>query len=423
MTTPMNRVRGFRSPVVEVNGALVRPGELLVEAAVEDDLRPLLERHGGRPYAPGPPGRDWRRDPGTPHYGDVNARLREVGLGHRLWVGFTDTDVVDLIRDRRGALHHNHVYVGAVDVLDFYQGGPDGWATVMAGQRPALVLDEDDKPEPAAVAVVDSGVPAEWQTTHPDLVGLFRQGPAGAIPVDPLDGPDGDLLLDVQGGHGLFIAGLVARMAPDVNVQVFRVLHTTGETDDTVLCPVLADLDRLTAPVVNLSLGGTTPDDQPSPLLAAALNAVLDSGKVVVAAAGTSSGAGRPFYPAAYAYAGPPPGVISVGGCDTTGGSAVPWPKSNEADVYAPGVDLVSTHVSGWKHPLDGSKLFTGWARWTGTSFAAPLVAAEIARRFLAQPGPVRAVATGFLDGLPAVAWPSQQGRLYAPTHPPTVWQ
>ncbi|NUT51158.1 MAG: hypothetical protein HOV94_28210, partial [Saccharothrix sp.] len=330
MTTPTNGVRGFGSPVMELDGALIRPGELLVEVAFEADLKPLLERYGGKPYRPGLPGRDWRRDQRAPRYGDVNARLRDRKLGFRLWVGFADTVPVELVgRKRTRGLHYNHVYVGTVGTLDFYQGGPDGWALVMPGQRPALVLEQDDKPEAAAVAVVDSGVPADWPATHPDLAGLFRQGPAGPIPVDPLDGGDADALLDVQGGHGLFIAGLVGRMAPDVNVQVFRVLHTTGETDDTLLCPVLAGLDELTAPVVNLSLGGFTPNDQPSALLAAALQVLLDSGKVVVAAVGTSDTPDRPFYPAAYQDPGPPPGVIAVGACDTTSGTAVAWPKTN----------------------------------------------------------------------------------------------
>ncbi|MCE6998449.1 S8 family serine peptidase [Saccharothrix sp. S26] len=418
---PTNRLRRFRSPVMEVHGALIRPGELLVEDAFEDDLRPLLERHGGRPYRPGPPGRDWRQDPSAPDYGDVNARLREARLAHRLWVGFADEVPVDLVRRQRlRGLHFHHVYVGAVGVQDFYQGGPDGWAAALTGARPTLGP-AVGQPTPS-VAVLDTGVPADWETTHPDLGPFLRLNP-DALPIDPLDGDDAGSLLDVQGGHGLFIAGLIARVAPEVSTQVFRVLETTGETDDAELCLALTSKE-LTAPVINLSLGGFTDDDLPSLMLSTALDAVLNDGKVVVAAAGASDQPDRPFYPAAYAYQGPPPGVISVGGCDTTGGSAVAWSKSNKAEVYAPAVELVSTYVSGWAHPNDAAAVFTGWAKWTGTSFAAPLVAAEIARRFTKAQGldPVREVANTFLGQLPNAGW-QPSARLYEVQPPPTAWQ
>jgi hypothetical protein len=75
---------------------------------------------------------------------------------------------------------------------------------------------------------------------------------------------------------------------------------------------------------------------------------------------------------------------VSVGAVGPHG----PAPFSNYGPwvrACAPGVDLVSTFFAGW----NGDALaedeadpddYTGWACWSGTSFAAPVVAAALAR-------------------------------------------
>ena len=54
-----------------------------------------------------------------------------------------------------------------------------------------------------------------------------------------------------------------------------------------------------------------------------------------------------------------------------------------------PAVDVVSTFFDGVDETLpDGrSKRFEGWARWSGTSFAAPKVAAVIAQEMYLHGG------------------------------------
>lgn len=50
--------------------------------------------------------------------------------------------------------------------------------------------------------------------------------------------------------------------------------------------------------------------------------------------------------------------------------------------MYAPGVNVRSTYLDGGYLEADGQlEQLDGWARWSGTSFAAPQVAAAIARR------------------------------------------
>ena len=50
--------------------------------------------------------------------------------------------------------------------------------------------------------------------------------------------------------------------------------------------------------------------------------------------------------------------------------------------MYAPGVNVRSTYLKGeWKLATDPApQHLGGWAHWSGTSFAAPQVAAEIAK-------------------------------------------
>ena len=70
-------------------------------------------------------------------------------------------------------------------------------------------------------------------------------------------------------------------------------------------------------------------------------------------------------------------------------------------DVWAPGVELASTYVQGHWLTRDEDVTFDQWAAWSGTSFAAPLVAAEIARRTVN--GSARAALHGLLGGLPVL--------------------
>jgi subtilisin family serine protease len=119
-------------------------------------------------------------------------------------------------------------------------------------------------------------------------------------------------------------------------------------------------------------------------LLGQALAAMQDAndapgrGPTVVVASAGNEATGRPTYPAAY------PGVIGVAAI----GPAGPAPFSNFGPwvrACAPGVDLVSKFFTGFEGlpnigPEDPDR-FHGWARWSGTSFAAPVVAGALARQ------------------------------------------
>jgi subtilisin family serine protease len=399
------RRRDLVSPVIGVDDAWVRPGELLVESATENDVAELLRKLGGRPYEPTGDKRDWRQFRNAPEYDDINTRLARAGLEFRLWTGFSDEDGIRLARDRGlPGVHFNHVFLGE----DFYQGGPDGAPIAVSGPTPSLNWSGDQQVD---IAVLDSGVPAEWAAVHPQLKDSVHQVGINRLPLDPVD-ENGDGVRDAQAGHGLFICGVVARVESDLDIQLSRVLHATGETDDSLLGPALAES---TARVINLSLGGYTTDDKEPKVLAAAIRAVHQADRVIVAAAGNdgnwnpdSPHANREFWPAAM------PEVLGVGACDTTAAQAALWPPSNRGEVYAPGFHLLSTYLDGWS--------FTGWARWSGTSFATPVVAATLAD-LLAKPhaGTAHSVVQSWLNSRPTANWPQVGSvKLHLPGQPLT---
>lgn len=208
------------------------------------------------------------------------------------------------------------------------------------------------------VAVLDTGLaPHPWFSD----AGWFAEVPADAAEV--LDA-DLDFTLDAQAGHGTFIAGVVLRHAPAARLRVRRVLGGDGVGDEAGVIAALAGLGPVD--VINLSLGCHTFDDRPSPVLAQAI-ARLGRRTVVVACAG-NAGTDRPFWPAALKHA---VGVGALDGDDRAAFSNHGW----WVDACAPGVDVTSSFVQ-----FDGPDRFDGYAMWSGTSFAAPVVAGCIAR-------------------------------------------
>jgi subtilisin family serine protease len=122
--------------------------------------------------------------------------------------------------------------------------------------------------------------------------------------------------------------------------------------------------------IVVLSFGGYLADDEAS-LFGAGLQRSLGSALGVSAAGNQSTS--RPYFPAAVH------GIVGVGGL---GQNDRAWFTNfgGWVDACAPAIDVISTFFE----PNPGSGLseppFTGWARWSGTSFAAPKVAGAIAQ-------------------------------------------
>jgi len=229
---------------------------------------------------------------------------------------------------------------------------------------------------------------------------------------DPWD-DDHNRLLDPFSGHGTFIAGLIARLAPGASITVDGQMTSYGDTDDAVLAKALIHrfAEAKTPPydIVSMSFSGYSEDDDPPIALSQAIAHIQSKYRtdedleppyefigervVFVAAAGNDSSC-RPTWPATFES------VISVGALGSNG----PAPFTNYGpwvQACAPGVDIISTFfdLTDAQAREDGGD-FDGWAQWSGTSFSAPIVAAEIAWEWMTRGrvGAVGATATWVLQ-------------------------
>jgi hypothetical protein len=237
------------------------------------------------------------------------------------------------------------------------------------------------------VAILDTGFAAAHQPGG--LAGMDMVSHGGDRPDE-----DGDNFLDPVAGHGTFIAGVIEQLTPGCHLELFEVLTTYGDGDEVEVTEVLAGLAGRSPEerpdLVNLSFGGYSPIGME--VLADAVAALQRVGVVVVASAGNDATC-VPTYPAVL------PGVVSVGALDEDGTPAAytnygPWVRA-----CTRGTDVVSLFFDGFNGAeppaLDGSDDddFAGWARWSGTSFAAPRVVAALARRMQAGRTAQQAVA------------------------------
>jgi hypothetical protein len=262
-----------------------------------------------------------------------------------------------------------------------------------------------------------SALPASAPTppTHPGVQGVriavldtgwadAEYEPKGLQGIDVVYGgrdrpdEDGDGRLDPTAGHGTFIAGIIEQVTPGCHIEVVEVLSTYGEGEEAEIASVLDGLARRVdderPDIVNLSFGGYSPLGMGA--LTKAINRLDQSGTVVVASAGNDATC-YPLYPAALEN------VVAVGALDEDGEPAIytnygPW-----VDASAPGTNLVSLFFDGfngpgWAENTEDPDDFQGWARWSGTSFATPVVAAVLAREVGAGKSPREAVATLIRD-------------------------
>ncbi|MBG0564657.1 S8 family peptidase [Actinoplanes aureus] len=202
--------------------------------------------------------------------------------------------------------------------------------------------------------------------------------------------PDG---LPAEAGHATFIAGLVLRQAPGATLSVTALLDDQGVADSWEAAVRIVQLGREGLDVLNLSFVSYTDDGMPPLVLSTAIDR-LDPDIVVVAAAGnhgflTDGQERKAAWPAALND------VVAVGAASARGDGepASFTPLGSWIDVLAPGEDVESTYLDrraqvwedpdgdGPQEPVRQSRNFNGYARWSGTSFAAAAVSGAIAAR------------------------------------------
>jgi hypothetical protein len=251
------------------------------------------------------------------------------------------------------------------------------------------------------VVIIDSGY---FAGVHPRLdgrvdpvLGEWLDSTTGTWHADLPDEKDanGDGILDGIAGHGTFNAGLVASLCPEVVIKVVASRHDIQPLGD--LDPVdqealfSSEFDIANAVWVNsepgvdvISCGFAFPtlDDYPSIPFNAVMAALRGPESpnrelVVVSPAGNES-ATQPYWPGAL------PGVLGVAATNRLDNGRAAFSNWGKwCDCCVRGDYVLSTYID-WDGPVQGlppaeRELFTGWARWDGTSFAAPKVAAAIA--------------------------------------------
>jgi hypothetical protein len=226
------------------------------------------------------------------------------------------------------------------------------------------------------VAVIDTGV----DRTHPDLVShLWRddhEPGTGGVDIDHDGFADdawgwdfvdndndpsekvGDPAVSVA-GHGTFIAGLIALIAPECRIMPIRAFTSDGMSNAfTVAAAIKYAVDH-GADVINLSFGSP----KKSAVVRESINYARQNDVVLVAAMGNENKDTDtdPQYPAILSD------VIGVAAIDADSRKAIFSNFGSNVRVDALGVKLTSTFPGG-DHAI-----------WSGTSFATPLTVAEAA--------------------------------------------
>jgi subtilisin family serine protease len=314
---------------------LRRPGQMVCDSGVwndpaDEDERELRERLGaaGAEETRGAPQRE--RD-------ELRADAADR-LGLTL-LNVPDEQQLELFREGRrlvpDAFSFNHVLVA----------GPQRFG----GDAP---------PEDTEASVDIPAAAAKGTKTIAVLdTGIVEGAPFSVLPDPDIEPAVAD---SPAAGHGTMVAGVVRRYAPSALILIKRVLNMPlGEADELEIAAALNALPPVD--IVNASFGGPAADETRMVALQRALDD-LPAETLVVAAAG-NEGMRRRHYMAAFK------GVLAVGSAASVDGQLGVCFYSNRGrwvDVSTQGSDVETVRGP------------SGRVRASGTSFAAPKVAATL---------------------------------------------
>jgi subtilisin family serine protease len=274
------------------------------------------------------------------------------------------------------------------------------------------------------ILVVDTGMVRGYLNGHPWLSGViegepegfYRGGSAPERAAQWHGSFDERGLIKEYAGHGMFIAGIIGCAAPSARIRVSNALDRAGAMLETDFgTALLAALGTGRWPhIISLSAGAPTHDGHPLLGLTGFLAELAKHPEtVLLAAAGNdaqrdTAGAADDdpyhFWPAANAPTNR--AVISIGALRRHDDSRACFSNyGSSVSVYARGEEHVNAFLHGeyeYHHDLDHTcrnaepplyspcscttslpyhahAIFQGMARWSGTSFATPLVAGRLA--------------------------------------------
>jgi subtilisin family serine protease len=215
---------------------------------------------------------------------------------------------------------------------------------------------------------------------------------------EPQPVKDGSGRIRPYAGHGTFVAGVVRSIAPACNVRVLS-LHVDprqpgGGVRELELVRRLDDALQYKPHLINLSAGARTRLNLPARSFELWWADVSKTHPdLVVVAAGGNDGSPHDFWPASFDWA------VGVGSLDRNGQVSSFSNHGASVDAYALGRNIVNAFPKGkyvgHEHPIIGDeRIFTQMlARWSGTSFATPIVTGLIAAEMSRQVPPYSAQA------------------------------
>ncbi len=312
------------APAAPAAGSAPPPQVELVAARVPDSALPALRAQGFAVVATRP-GLVRLRAPQGLTEAQALARLRSIAPG--------------ALADR------NHRYrLAATTDAGAAPGAPEAAPVVQAcGMAPTGLF-----------AIVDTGV----DPRHPALAGAIERQ-------ETLRGPG---RRPARTAHGTAVALRLVAHLPGVRIAVLDAFHLSpdGEASDAFdLAAALARAAAIGARIANVSVVG------PQNAVVAEMGAqAAAQGVLFVAAAGNYGPRAAPLYPAAHSWA------VAVSAVDLRGR---PWARSASGPHIAFAAHGVEVTLGGPGAPA---------RRWSGTSFAAPLVAAALAT--IPEEGPAR---------------------------------
>lgn len=200
---------------------------------------------------------------------------------------------------------------------------------------------------PVRVGILDGGL----DFAHP-LLGPVAESGFDYVSLDSVayDEPGGR-----ASGHGTFIAGLIHLVAPRATLIAYRVLDTTGCGDGYSVARAITQAVDDGCRVINLSFVMAEQHE----MINLAIEYAKERDVMIVAAAGNDSSDVERF-PAGNSY------VLTVTSVDSQNVKS-PFANFGDVDVCAPGESIYAPFPD------------TAFARWEGTSFAAPFVTGQVA--------------------------------------------
>ncbi len=359
-------------------------------------------------YTPDPDGplsqvEIWRlKEPDTRNSIDESRRLRELAGHERVPSRSAGDFILPVISP-----HH-------VSILCPEAGGCPAAPPQPAPEPDQLFVEAPAGESATKVTILDSGYiwvdPDQLDPSHRNLDervtvvhGQWLDTATGTWKQDKPDGlyTDSDGRLDAISGHGTFIAGLIAHSAPRTRLEVVGLRNQevevpTGRVSrrrqlglfETELAIAHAMLRRCDTDVIQCGFAFPTLDHYPSVIFAAVIEELRSEraphgGRVAVVAPAGNERSSRSYWPAAH------PEVIGVASTNRRGSGRAWFSNWGDwCDCCSRGEYVYSTFVH-WDGVVEGDSAtdvehFRGWARWDGTSFAAPKVSAAIAAEFAA---------------------------------------